>query len=99
MPHEKIKEQLKKLLLTCSSENIDKHIREAIDNKITYEKFLSDLLDEEIACRKERRIKQRLKSSTLKVKKTIDNFDFAFQNKINQQMIFMGSNYILWKRP
>jgi len=87
MPHEKLKSQLKKLFLPCSSESIDKHIREATDNNITYEDFLSGILDEEIAGRKERRIKQRLKASTLKVEKTIDNFDFNFPAKINKQLV------------
>jgi DNA replication protein DnaC len=87
MPHEKLKSQLKKLLLPCSSENIDKHIREATNKTKTYEEFLSGILDEEIAGRKERRIKRRLKSSTLKVEKTIDNFDFNFPAKINKQLV------------
>lgn len=87
MPHENLKNQLKKLLLPCSAENIDKHIREATDNSITYEEFLSGILDEEIAGRKQRRIKRRLKASTLKVEKTIDNFDFNFPTKINKQLV------------
>jgi len=85
MPYEKLKEALKKLSLSCSSLEIDKHIREAMNKNITYEEFLSGLLEEEIAYRKEHRIKQLLKASTLKVKKTIDNFDFTFPTKINQQ--------------
>ena len=63
------------------------HIREATDQTKTYEDFLSGLLDEEIASRKERRIKRRLKASTLKVEKTIDNFDFNFPTKINKQLV------------
>ena len=87
MPYEKLKNQLKKLLLSCSSENIDKHIREATDQTKTYEDFLSGLLVEEIASRKERRIKRRLKASTLKVERTIENFDFNFPTKINKQLV------------
>ena len=87
MPHEKLKSQLKKLCLPSSSENIDKHIREATENNITYEEFLSGILDEEILSRKERRIKQRLKASTLKVEKTIENLDFNFPAKINKQLV------------
>ena len=43
MPHEKLKSQLKKLLLPSSAENIDKHIREATDQTKTYEDFLEKI--------------------------------------------------------
>ena len=69
---------------------------------------MNDLLDEEIAYRKGNRIKKLLKSSTIEVKKTIDNFDFTYPDKINQQLIkslfdlsFIGqkSNVILLGPP
>ena len=57
MPNEKLKESLKRLLLSNSSANIDKHIQKAIENNTTYEDFLNDLLNEEIAFRQEHRMK------------------------------------------
>ena len=87
MPNEKLKESLRKLLLSGSSRLIDTHISKAIENNLTYEDFLNDLLDEEIAYRREHRIKKLLKASTIKVIKTIDEFDFTFPAKINSHQV------------
>ena len=66
---------------------IEKHLHQAAENNLSYEEFLNDLLDEEIAHRKQSRVKRLLKSSTITVKKTIDNFDFTYPEKINHQLI------------
>ena len=96
MPLDKLKESLKKVFLSHSSIVIDEHIREAIDNNLTYENFLCQMLDDEIAYRKECRIKERLRRSTLKVNKTLDSFDFTHPMKINQQLVksFFDLNFI-----
>ena len=73
MPHEKLKTSLKKLLLSNSSAVIDKYLLQAAEKNLSYEEFLNDLLDEEIAHRKEHRINRLLKSSSIKIKKTIEN--------------------------
>jgi DNA replication protein DnaC len=87
MPHEKLTASLKKLLLAHSSLVIEKHLHLAAENNLSYEELLNDLLDEEIAHRKELRVKKLLKSSTVMIKKTIDNFDFTYPEKINHQLI------------
>ena len=87
MPHEKLTASLKKLLLAHLSLVIEKHLHQAAENNLSYEEFLNDLLDEEIAHRKQSRVKRLLKSSTITVKKTIDNFDFTYPEKINHQLI------------
>jgi len=87
MPHEKLKASLKNLLLSNSAAVIDKHLLQAAERNLSYEDLLNDLLDEEIAYRKEHRINRLLKSSSIKIKKTIDSFDFTYPDKINQQLI------------
>lgn len=87
MSHEKLRESLKRLSLSHSSLVIEKHLHQAAENHLSYEEFLCDLLEEEAAFRKERRIKKLLKLATIPVTKTMDSFDFNYPDKINHQLI------------
>jgi DNA replication protein DnaC len=49
--------------------------------------FLDELLQEEVARKEQRRIETALKISGLPFRKTIDEFDFTFQPKLDRQKI------------
>ncbi len=87
MNNDKIKHSLKKLFLSYSAGVLDEHIKQAINDNTTYEDFLDRLLDDELVHRKQSRIKNRLRASTLKIIKTMDNFDFTHPKSINQQLV------------
>jgi DNA replication protein DnaC len=53
----------------------------------SYLSFLEELLEEEVACKEQRRVETSLKLSGLPFIKSIDEFDFAFQPKLNRQKV------------
>jgi DNA replication protein DnaC len=53
----------------------------------SYLSFLDDLLEEEVAQKDHRRIETTLKIAGLPFIKTIDEFDFTFQPKLDKQMV------------
>ena len=78
---------LKKVNLAWSSQHIKEHLSLAESQNFSFAKFLQNLLDDEIAHRKEKRIAERLRQSKLRVKKSIENFDFTFPEKINGKLV------------
>ena len=79
--------QLRKLGLSGIIDSIDVRNKEAITNQIAYCEFLGLLLQDELLTRENRCYQRRLKVANLKGHKTIENFDFKFNPKINQTLI------------
>ena len=79
--------QLKKLGLLGMLNNLELRNQEAINNQMTYCEFLSLLAQDELLARKNRRYNRLLKQANISGHKTIENFDFKFNPKINQSLI------------
>lgn len=62
-------------------------INKAEEQGKSYLSFLDDLLEEEVAQKEQRRIEIALKISGLPFIKNIDEFDFAFQPKLDRQKV------------
>jgi DNA replication protein DnaC len=86
-PTTELTNQLKKLGLSGIVDSIDVRNQEAIANQLAYCEFLSLLLQDELLTRENRCYQRRLKLANLKGLKTIENFDFKFNPKINQALI------------
>lgn len=86
-PMPEINELLKQLRLSHIIENISLRTREAIENKLTYPEFMAMLLQDEILCRENKKFATRIKRSGFKGDKTLENFDFDFNPKINRAQI------------
>ena len=78
---------LKKVHLVYSSQHIHKHLSLAESENLSYAQFIEHLLEEEINHRRQRRIAGRLRQSKLKVRKTLENFDFSFPDKIDAKLV------------
>lgn len=78
---------LKKLRLSGITETLAQRNKEAIDNKLSYTEFFGLLLQDEILRRDNNQFMKRLRQSGFKGEKTISNFDFVFNPKINQALI------------
>lgn len=87
MNQQQLAASLKKVNLSWSSQHIKEHLSLAESQNFSFAKFLQNLLDDEIAHRKEKRIAERLRQSKLRVKKSIENFDFTFPEKINGKLV------------
>jgi DNA replication protein DnaC len=79
--------KLKSIRLSGMTKNIDIRVHEAIAQELTYPDFLNNLIEDELAVRKDRLLNRRLKQAQFPYLKTIDDFDFGFNNSINKTQI------------
>jgi len=85
--HERIQSNLGRLKLSRIDAILDSAVRSAEEHSKSYLAFLDELLEEEVASREQRRIETALKISGLPFVKSIDEFDFAFQPKLDRQKV------------
>jgi DNA replication protein DnaC len=62
----------------------------------SYSEYLERLVDEELAHRRERRIAQRVRRASFPFLKTLEEFDFSFQQTIKRQMLgpYLGAELV-----
>jgi DNA replication protein DnaC len=82
--YERIVEQLDRLGLWRIKETLPALLQAAEKDSWGHTLLLDRLLEEEIAAREERRIRNALKLSGLPFLKTLDGFDFAFQPSLDR---------------
>jgi DNA replication protein DnaC len=75
---------LKQLRLSHMAEHLAQRNRQAIENKLTYPEFLTLLLQDEMLYRDNKKLIVRLKRAGFQGEKTIENFNFDFNPKINR---------------
>lgn len=85
--YERLVAQLDKLGLWRAKDTLPDALKGAEKDTLGYATFLDRLLEEEIAAREERRIKNSLKLSGLPFQKSIDTFDFAFQPSLDRAQV------------
>lgn len=78
---------LKALKLSGIADNLQTRNQEAIKAKMNFIDFLTSVLQDEILRREQSKFDQLLKRSGLKSNKTLEQFDFLFNPKINQQQL------------
>jgi len=79
--------QLRHLRLSGVLETLDSRNRQAIDDKWTYQEFISRLLEDEIERRAQKQLHLRLRRGSLNSTKTLEGFDFQFNPNLNRQQI------------
>jgi len=82
-----LKLQLKELRLFSVIENLEKRIKQAIEDKESYLDFLAGLVQDEIDRRKFEKRQRRLHQACFKRLKYLKEFDFSFNPDINRQQI------------
>jgi DNA replication protein DnaC len=87
MEIEKIKEALLGLKLKAMAEILEETIKKAQRENLSDLDFLYILCCQEIAFRKERLVKTRIKEAKFPVVKTIDTFNFSFPKSIKKSQI------------
>jgi DNA replication protein DnaC len=78
---------MKKLRLSGINQTLAERNRQAVDNQLSYTEFFGLLLQDEILRRDQSQYDRRLRQAGFKGNKTLENFDFTFNPKINQQLI------------
>jgi DNA replication protein DnaC len=86
-PMPEINSLLKQLKLSHIADNLPLRNRESIERKLAYPEFLALLLQDEMLGRENNRFKARIKRANIRGDKTLENFDFDFNPKINRNQI------------
>lgn len=77
-----LKDKLKYLGLTSIATVYEEKIKEAEKKNLSYHKFFTELIEEEVRARVERSIQRRIKQAKFGEIKTIDTFDFNWPKAI-----------------
>jgi DNA replication protein DnaC len=80
-------QRLARLGLQRAAEALAAHLTEAIKDELPPHRFLDHLLEDELGCREERRVRTTLRLSSLPTGQTLGNFDFSFQPGIERSRI------------
>jgi len=84
---QRIESNLARLRLPTIGQILDQVIKVAESKGKSYLSFLDELLEEEVAQKEQRRVETALKISGLPFIKSIDEFDFTFQPKLDRQKV------------
>lgn len=84
---DRIQASLARLRLPRMGEIVEKAMEAALEKGASHLTFLDELLEEELSCREQRRVETSLKISGLPFVKSIDEFDFTFQPKLDRQKV------------
>ena len=84
---ERIQSSLVRLRLPKIEQILETVVKTAQEQGKSYLTFLDELLEEEIAGKEQRRMETALKISGLPFIKSIDEFDFTFQPKLDRQKV------------
>jgi DNA replication protein DnaC len=100
-PMPEINTLLKQLKLSHMVDHLPQRNRESIENKLAYPEFLSLLMQDEILGRENKKLQARAKRACLRNDKTLENFDFDFNPKINRAQIqeLSSCRFITEKSP
>ena len=86
-PMPELEQIFKTLHLHAINKKLAERNKEAIEKKLTYPEFLALLLQDELAAREQKKFSTRFKKAQFRQNKTVENFDFGFNKKINKAQI------------
>jgi DNA replication protein DnaC len=84
---EKARSHLEHLGLLQAAEVLESRLHEAAAKQISYADFLADLLEAEVAARRERYLRTRTRLAHLPYRRTLEDFDFRFQPSIDERYV------------
>lgn len=68
-------------------DSLELRLQEALGHQLPHESFLEALVQDEINLRHQRAIKRRIKAARFREQRSLENFDFSFNN-INRKQIY-----------
>jgi len=86
-PMPELAPMLKQLRLSGILDSLEDRNKQAIGKKMSYPEFLSLLISDEVARREQKKFSLRLRRAAFRSHKTLDQFDFSFNPKINSALI------------
>jgi len=79
---------LRKLRLSGLASSLEIRIQEAVGNQLSYDQFLELLLQDELLIREERLVQRRIKQAGFRELKTLEDFNWQFNNTIKRKQIY-----------
>jgi DNA replication protein DnaC len=86
-PLPQLEPMLRKLRLSGVLDSLETRNKQAIEEKLAYTDFLSILVQDEVARRDQKRFASRIRRANFRGEKTVENFDFSFNPKLNQSLV------------
>ena len=93
--NENLKHAMKELRLSGMSLSLEVRLQEAKANNLDYDEFLELALQDEMTVRYDRQIKRRIKSAAFAGNKTLDQFNWNFNQKISRKQYLTLQHVIL----
>ena len=79
--------KMKSIRLSGMSEKLTIRLQEAVANELSYLELVTNLVDDELATRRDRLLNKRLKQARFPYMKSIYDFDFSFNPSINRPLV------------
>jgi DNA replication protein DnaC len=79
---------LRQLRLSGALQSLDVRLQEAAGHSLNHREFLELLLQDELAIRGQRQLERRLKAACFRERKTLEDFDWAFNPAIKKKQVF-----------
>lgn len=81
------KEYLQQLGMTHVESVLESRLDAAAKKELSYVDFLAELLNVEVAQRKEQQILQRLRQARFPFRRTLEEFDYSFQPSVDKRLV------------
>src|SRR3990172_52456 len=82
-----VKNKYKSLRFNSIASCLDRLVKQAHDNEISYLQFAEMLVDNELGKREENKIRLNMRRAGFPVQKELEEFDFTFQTTISKKQI------------
>jgi DNA replication protein DnaC len=87
MSNQPLETRLRRLRLGYMAQSVEAQNAESIRQKHSFLEFLETLVDGELAARENKALTKRIKAACFPVPKTLEEFDFDFQPKLDVKLI------------
>ena len=82
-----LEEKLQALYLINASQRYPAHSKQAAKNNLSYDKFLEQLMDEELEAKSNRILQRRVLEARFPSINTLDQYDFSHPTTINKKLV------------
>lgn len=86
--NDRLSTTLRQLRLSGMAKTLDVRLQEAAGNRLSHFEFLELILKDELAVRAHRKIERRMKAAGFRDQKTLEDFDWRFNNSIKRSQIY-----------
>jgi len=83
-----LKQQARQLRLSGLLQTLEVRLQEARSHDLAHEEFLELIFEDELNVRGQRQIARRTKAASFRDQKSLEDFDFSFNSKIDRKLVY-----------